>query len=66
MTVYVVVEVAFKTPENLRSLMGLAAYPFLLFLYSNNKRKVDFSTMFYMCLLYKLLLLKCFVKVEHP
>ncbi|XP_053375871.1 solute carrier family 28 member 3-like isoform X2 [Mercenaria mercenaria] len=39
MVVYVILFVARKTPENLRSLVGLFGFPFLLFLYSNNKRK---------------------------
>ncbi|KAL4224165.1 hypothetical protein ACF0H5_017618 [Mactra antiquata] len=47
MVVYVVLFVALKTPENLRSLLGLVLFPFLLFLYSNNRRKINWHTIYW-------------------
>ncbi|XP_053375870.1 solute carrier family 28 member 3-like isoform X1 [Mercenaria mercenaria] len=47
MVVYVILFVARKTPENLRSLVGLFGFPFLLFLYSNNKRKINWHTIYW-------------------
>ncbi|KAL4224356.1 hypothetical protein ACF0H5_017810 [Mactra antiquata] len=47
MVIYVIMFVAMKTPSNLRSLIGIFTFPFLLFLYSNNKRKVNWHTIFW-------------------
>lgn len=47
MVAYVVIFVALKTPKNLWSLLGLFAFPLLMFLYSNNKRKVNWHTVYW-------------------
>ncbi|XP_045171661.2 solute carrier family 28 member 3-like isoform X2 [Mercenaria mercenaria] len=47
MVVYIIVFVAMKTPGNLRSLLGLFIFPLLLFLYSNNRRLVNWHTIFW-------------------
>ncbi|KAL4223564.1 hypothetical protein ACF0H5_017034 [Mactra antiquata] len=47
MVTYVVIFVAIKTPSNLRSLVGLFVLPLLLFLYSNNKRKINWHTIYW-------------------
>ncbi|XP_045173475.2 solute carrier family 28 member 3-like [Mercenaria mercenaria] len=47
MVVYVIMFVAMETPGNLRSLIGLFGFPFLMFLYSNNKRKVNWHTVYW-------------------
>ncbi|XP_052798136.1 solute carrier family 28 member 3-like [Mya arenaria] len=47
MITYVILFVAIKTPENLRSLFGLAAYPFLLFLFSKHRTKVNWHTVYW-------------------
>ena len=71
MVIYLIVEVAFKTPENLRSLMGLFVYPLFLFLISNNKRKVSTKMIVYiliqdMSLFYIPCLLNLFHIIEAP
>ncbi|XP_060586075.1 solute carrier family 28 member 3-like [Ruditapes philippinarum] len=45
--IYLVIAVAMKTPENLWSLIGLLGFPLLLYLYSNNKCKVNWHTVFW-------------------
>ncbi|XP_060561577.1 solute carrier family 28 member 3-like [Ruditapes philippinarum] len=47
MVVYLILFVAIKTPENLKSLIGLFVFPFLMFLYSNNRRKINWHTIYW-------------------
>ncbi|KAH3887605.1 hypothetical protein DPMN_011623 [Dreissena polymorpha] len=47
LVVYVIVFVALRKPENLRSLMGLVAFPFMLWLTSNNRCKVNWHTVYW-------------------